>query len=93
MQIKIEYKKKKKEMFHYASANWCLAKCPQVSLRDSFIFKQTQSGQVQLTLFEIIKAKSNLQLWYKLTDVIVDNEDWNIWWKEENETSAVKTIN
>ena len=60
---------------------------------DSFILKQAQSGQVQLTPFEIIKAKSNLQFWYKLTDVIVDNEDWNIWWKEENKTLAVRTIN
>ena len=60
-------------MFHYASAS--VVTCPQVSLRDSFIFKQAQSGQVQLTPFEIIKAKSNLQFWYKLTDVIVDNED------------------
>ena len=49
--------------------------CPRVSLRDSFIFKEAQSGQVQLTLFETFKAESNLQFWYKLTDIIVDNED------------------
>ena len=31
-------------------------------------------------------AKSNLQFWYKLTDVIVDNEDCKVLWKGENET-------
>ena len=36
-------------------------------------------------------AKSNLQIWYKLTDAIVDNEDCTIWWKRENETFAVRT--
>ena len=64
-------------MFHYASANWSFVTCLQVPLRDSIIFKEAQSGQVQLTPLEI-KAKSNLQFWYKLIDIIVDNEDWNI---------------
>ena len=36
-------------------------------------------------------VKSNLQFWYKLANVIVDNEDCSIWWKGENETFAVRT--